>query len=130
MIRAKVTAITSKQSVSFLEFDAKNLKLFMLGLSDFSELKVGDEVILGFKSSDVIIASKPLQNCSLANEIKAKISDINIGEIISVIELKRDNFCFESMITTASLKRLNLKKTDEIYAYIKATSLHISEILC
>ena len=126
MIKAKISAIEQTGGVSVFEFSAENLSLKMLSLENLQNLKIGDEVWLNFKSSDVFVATSPLLNCSVSNEIKAQISDIQKGQITSSLHLNAGKFEFESIISTASLKRLNLAPGDQIYAYVKATSLYIA----
>ena len=126
MIKAKISAIDENVGVSVFEFNAANLSLKMLSLESLQNLKIGDEVRLNFKSSDVFVATSPLLNCSVSNEIKAQISSIQKGQITSSLHLNAGEFEFESIITTASLKRLNLALGDQIYAYVKATSLYIA----
>lgn len=126
MIKAKISAIEQNDGVSVFEFSAENLSLKMLSLENLQNLKIGDEVRLNFKSSDVFVATSPLLNCSVSNEIKAEISNIQKGEITSSLHLNAGKFEFESIISTASLKRLNLTPGDQIYAYVKATSLYIA----
>ena len=126
MIKAKISAIEQTGGVSVFEFSAENLSLKMLSLENLQNLKIGDEVRLGFKSSDVFVATSLLLNCSVSNEIKAQISDIQKGQITSSLHLNAGKFEFESIISTASLKRLNLAPGDQIYAYVKATSLYIA----
>lgn len=126
MIKAQVSNVYGNEDVNIFEFVSEGINFCMLGLENFDDLKVGDPVCLKFKSSDVIVATSPLQNCSLANEIKATITNLIRGDITTVLHLKASNFEFESIISTKSCKRLNLKENDEIYAYVKATSLYIS----
>lgn len=126
MIKAKISAIEQNDGVSVFEFSAENLSLKMLSLENLQNLKIGDEVRLSFKSSDVFVATSPLLNCSVSNEIKAQISDIKKGQITSSLHLNAGEFEFESIISAASLKRLNLALGDQIYAYVKATSLYIA----
>ena len=126
MIKAKISAIEQTGGVSVFEFSAENLSLKMLSLENLQNLKIGDEVRLNFKSSDVFVATSPLLDCSVSNEIKAQISDIEQGQITSSLHLNAGKFEFESIISTASLKRLNLAPGDQIYAYVKATSLYIA----
>ena len=126
MIKAKISAIEQNDGVSVFEFSAENLSLKMLSLENLQNLKIGDEVRLGFKSSDVFVATSQLLNCSVSNEIKAQISDIQKGQITSSLHLNAGKFEFESIISTASLRRLNLAPGDQIYAYVKATSLYIA----
>lgn len=125
----RVKKIQTHENVSLIDFECGELRLRMLGLETPKNLSINSLVKLSFKSSDVIISKTPL-NSSLSNEIKAKIKNMDIGEILSVVRLCYEDFEFESIITTNSLKRLELKKENEIYAYIKATSLSIGEILC
>lgn len=129
MIKAKISSIKSNKKVSLIEFKIDQLNLFMLELGDFYDLKVGCDVELCIKSSDVVIATAPLQNCSLTNKIKVKIRYIQEGELMCILGLDASNFSFESIILKDSFCRLGLNLNDEIYAYIKATSVHISEIL-
>ena len=126
MIKAQISAIEQNDGVSVFEFSAENLSLKMLSLENLQNLKIGDEVRLNFKSSDVFVATSPLLNCSVSNEIKAQISDIQRGQITSSLHLNAGEFEFESIISTSSLKRLNLAPGDQIYAYVKATSLYIA----
>ena len=126
MIKAKISAIEQTGGVSVFEFSAENLSLKMLSLENLQNLKIGDEVRLNFKSSDVFVATSRILNCSVSNEIKAQISDIEQGQITSSLHLNAGKFEFESIISTASLKRLNLALGDQIYAYVKATSLYIA----
>lgn len=126
MIKAKISAIEQNDGVSVFEFSAQNLSLKMLSLENLQNLKIGDEIWLNFKSSDVFVATSPLLNCSVSNEIKAQISDIEQGQITSSLHLNAGKFEFESIISTSSLKRLNLAPGDQIYAYVKATSLYIA----
>ena len=126
MIKAKISAIEQNDGVSVFEFSAEILSLKMLSLENLQNLKIGDEVLLNFKSSDVFVATSPLLNCSVSNAIKVRILDIQKGEITSSLHLNAGEFEFESIISTASLKRLNLAPGDQIYAYVKATSLYIA----
>ena len=78
MIKAKISAIDENDGVSVFEFNAANLSLKMLSLENLQNLKIGDEVRLNFKSSDVFVATSPLLNCSVSNEIIASFTQIYI----------------------------------------------------
>ena len=131
MIEAKLEEINEFKGINALKFGAKFGKLTMVSLEIPTNLSINSRVKLGFKSSEVILSLEKLQNCSLSNEIGCIIQNITIGEILSVVNLKALNSddIFESIITTASAKRLNLSQNLQIYAYIKATSLFIDEVL-
>ena len=128
MIRAKIVGILTKDDVSLFELKGLNLEanLFMLVLNEASKFALDDEVDLGFKSSDVILAKDKLSNNSLENELKCVIEAINFGEILSVISLKCGEIYFEAIISNHALKTMNIGEKDEVFAYIKSTSIHIS----
>ena len=128
MIRAKIVGILTKDDVSLFELKGLNLEanLFMLVLNEASKFALDDEIDLGFKSSDVILAKDKLSNSSLENELKCVIEAINFGEILSVVSLKCGEIYFEAIISNHALKTMNVGENDEVFAYIKSTSIHIS----
>lgn len=128
MIRAKIVRILTKDDVSLFKLKGLNLEanLFMLVLNEASKFALDDEISLGFKSSDVILSKDKLSNSSLENELKCVIEAINFGEILSVVSLKCGEIYFEAIISNHALKTMNVGENDEVFAYIKSTSIHIS----
>ena len=128
MIKAKIVQISSKDGVSFFELECLNLgtNLYMLALNEASKFALNDEVSLNFKSSDVVLSRLRLEASSLENELKCEVTDITRGEILSIISLKCEQLCFEAIISDHALKRLNLAVGEQVFAYIKSTSIHVS----
>ena len=128
MIRAKIVQIFSKDGVSFFELECLNLgaNLYMLALNEASKFTLNDEVSLNFKSSDVVLSKIKLQASSLENELKCEIADITRGEILSIVSLKCEQLCFEAIISDHALKGLNLALGEQLFAYVKSTSIHVS----
>ena len=128
MIKAKIAQIFSKDGVSFFELECLNLgvNLFMLALNEASKFALNDEVSLNFKSSDVILSRLKFETSSLENELKCEVADITRGEILSIVSLKCEQFCFEAIISDHALKGLNLAVGGQVFAYVKSTSIHVS----
>ena len=128
MIKAKIVQISSKDDVSFFELECLNLgiNLFMLALNEASKFVLNDEVSLNFKSSDVILSRLRLEASSLENELKCEVDGITRGEILSIVSLKCEQLCFEAIISDHALKGLNLAVGEQVFAYVKSTSIHIS----
>ena len=128
MIRAKIVGILTKDDVNLFELKGLNLEanLFMLVLNEASKFALDDEISLGFKSSDVVLAKNKLDASSLENELKCVVQAINFGEILSIISLKCGEIYFEAIISNHALKTMNVGENDEVFAYIKSTSIHIS----
>ena len=128
MIKAKIVQISSKDGVSFFELECLNLgtNLFMLALNEASKFALNDEVSLNFKSSDVVLSKLRLEASSLENELKGEVAGITCGEILSIISLKCEQLCFEAIISDHALKGLNLAVGEQVFAYVKSTSIHVS----
>ena len=128
MIKAKIVQISSKDGVNFFELECLNLgtNLFMLALNEASKFALNDEVSLNFKSSDVVLSKVKLQASSLENELKCEVTGITSGEILSIVSLKCEQLCFEAIISDHALKGLNLVVGEQVFAYVKSTSIHVS----
>ncbi|WP_103598768.1 TOBE domain-containing protein [Campylobacter concisus] len=128
MIKAKIVQISSKDGVSFFELECLNLgtNLYMLALNEASKFTLNDEVSLNFKSSDVILSRLRLEASSLENELKCEVAGITCGEILSIVSLKCEELCFEAIISDHALKGLNLAVGEQVFAYVKSTSIHVS----
>ena len=128
MIKAKIVQISSKDGVSFFELECLNLgaNLYMLALNEASKFALNDEVSLNFKSSDVVLSKVKLQASSLENELKCEVTSVTRGEILSIVSLKCEQLCFEAIISDHALKGLNLAVGEQVFAYVKSTSIHVS----
>ena len=128
MIMTKIIQISSKDGVSFFELECLNLgiNLYMLALNEASKFALNDEVSLNFKSSDVVLSKLRLEASSLENELKCEVTGITRGEILSIVSLKCGQLCFEAIISDHALKGLNLAVGEQVFAYVKSTSIHVS----
>lgn len=128
MIKAKIVQISSKDGISFFELECLNLgtNLYMLALNEASKFALNDEVSLNFKSSDVVLSRLRLEASFLENELKCEVVGINQGEILSIVSLKCEQLCFEAIISDHALKGLNLALGEQLFAYVKSTSIHVS----
>ena len=128
MIKAKIVQISSKDGVSFFGLECLNLgiNLYMLALNEASKFALNDEVSLNFKSSDVILSRLRLEASSLENELKCEVVGIARGEILSIVSIKCEQLYFEAIISDHALKGLNLAVGEQVFAYVKSTSIHVS----
>ena len=128
MIKAKIAQISSKDGINFFELECLNLgiNLYMLALNEASKFALNDEVSLNFKSSDVILSRLKFETSSLENELKCEVAGITRGEILSIVSLRCEQLCFEAIISEHALKGLNLVIGEQVFAYVKSTSIHIS----
>ena len=123
-LNARVTSIKTKDSINLIKLKSNEIILTLLTLDLPSNIKENSEVIALFKESEVVISKSESEgNISISNRIKGKILQINRGEIVSIIKIKTKIGDIDSMITTDSSLRLNLKVNDEIFALIKSNEM-------
>ena len=113
--------------------NGENLKMMSLDLND--SIQIGKRVVLACKPTSVALAKPTIDKqefsemLSYANQIKVKISSMDVGLLLSSIKLQFGDFSLESIITSASVQRMNLNEKDELLALIKANELSIQEVL-
>lgn len=126
---ATVSKIESVDNLNIVTFDFLGQSLSMMSLDLKDDIKKNTKVELFIKPSSVAVGRDFSGDISYSNQIKAKIVDIENGELLSSIKLQKSEFILESIITLKSSKRMNLKKGDEVTAFIKASELSILRVL-
>ena len=126
---ATITKIQSVENLNIVNFDFCGEKLSMMSLDLNEKIKVGCKVVLTAKPTHIAIAKEFSGDISYSNQLKAKITEINNGELLSSIKLSTGDSACESVITKASSARMNLSVGDDVTLFIKASELSIKEIL-
>jgi len=128
-LKAIITDIQSQDNLNIVSFDFYGTCLTMMSLELKQEIQIGKTVELTIKPTTVAIAKKFSGDISYSNQIQSRIDSIEIGKLLCCIKLISHDISFESIITTNSVKRLNLNKNDEVTAFIKASEISISKVL-
>lgn len=63
------------------------------------------------------------------NQFKGKISNIILGDVVSEVDVETPAGIVTSVITTRSVKDLELKIGTEVVALVKATEVSIAKLL-
>ena len=132
---ATIENIESVDNLNIVTFmcNGQILKMMSLDLND--RVQVGKKVVLGCKPTSVALAKTSIdpqefsEMLSYANQITVQISSMDVGKLLSSIKLDFGDFVLESIVTTASLKRMKLNENDKVLALIKANELSIQEVL-
>ncbi len=127
--KAKITKIQSVDNLNIVNFDFWGQSLSMMSLDLNDKIKVGSEVILTTKPTHIAIAKEFNGNISYSNQLSAKITNIDNGELLSSIKLRTGDAMCESIITKNSSVRMNLQLGNSVTIFIKASELSIKEIL-
>jgi molybdopterin-binding protein len=89
-------------------------------------ISLGNSVNLIFKETEVSLAKNLSGKISMRNKLLCKISTIERGALLSVINLTCGTNAIASAITTRSVDSLELQTGDEVTALIKANEISIS----
>ena len=126
---AKITKIQSVENLNIVNFDFCGQGLSMMSLDLNEKVDVGCQVVLTAKPTHIAIAKEFSGDISYSNQLKAKIIEINNGELLSSIKLSSGDATCESIITKNSSLRMKLKQGDNVILFIKASELSIKEII-
>jgi molybdopterin-binding protein len=126
---AKITQIQNVDNLNIVNFDFYGTKLSMMSLELNNNVVVGAKVILNIKSTSITIAKDFTGELSVSNRLKANIEAIEVGQLLCNIKLSIANTIFETIITKDTLKRLDLKISECVDIFIKASELSISEVI-
>jgi len=61
------------------------------------------------------------------NQLAGKVVDVELGDIISKVKISIKPTVVTSVITTEAVKKLDIKKEDEVLAVIKSTEVMIAK---
>jgi len=89
-------------------------------------LKIGVEVKVLFKETEVVIGRLGTEGISLRNQLPSTIVEIRKGELLSRISLRHQGAILISIITSASVEELGLCPDMEVLAMIKTNEIMLS----
>lgn len=90
-------------------------------------LKLGNQVFMLFKETEVILGIDSQQLNSIENQIQANIKIIESGSLLSKIILNTSAGEITSIISSCALQRLNLQSGQNVIAMIKINEIMLSE---
>ena len=128
-IEVEVLEILEFETLHIIKFNyAKRYTILAMTL-ELPDIKEGSRVIISFKPTHCIIQRNRLDNISIDNQIKVKLIEAKVGELLVYLKFKCENDNFEAIITKNSYDKLALKESDELFLGINASEIYIKEIL-
>ncbi len=131
-LKGRIEKISFFENLSFVEVKVGKeiFKSVVIETPETSPyLKIGNEVFLLFKETEVAVGKDCTGKISLSNQIPCKIKKIKKGKILTQITLSFEVFEINSIITTFSADKLSLKEGEDVIAFIKANEISLMEIL-
>ncbi|WP_417331856.1 TOBE domain-containing protein [Halarcobacter sp.] len=127
-LEAKVSKIKSKQSLNLVSFSFNTNTLTMISLDLDEKVKEDKQVLLSIKPTNITLAKNFEGLLSSSNKLLGKISNLEIGELLSSVICDVNGTLIEAVITTNSLEKMNLSLNEDIVLLFKASDLAIMEI--
>jgi len=125
-LKGQIAAIDSNSHMSLVDVAVGN-DIFTATLLETPEsaeyLRVGNDVTLRFKETEVSLAKNLSGLISLRNRFPATIRSIDRGDILSVVALDYAGKALASVITTRGVDRLQLAVGDAVEALVKANEI-------
>jgi molybdopterin-binding protein len=112
-----VKVAVNNQNISAILIDTPSTEPF---------LKIGNEISVIFKETEVIIGKGNVTNISLQNKFFGKITNITSKNLLSKITINTTVGNISSIITTNAVNQLNLTENCEVTAMIKTNEIILS----
>ena len=128
-LSGKIVSINNNEHISIVEVDVEGdifRSIIIETPASVPFLKVGAQIKIMFKETEVIIAKNFSGLISIQNKVRCKINGIQKGKFLSKIELNFKDRNIYSVITSDSVERLDLKLNEKVYALIKTNEIMIA----
>lgn len=130
-LRGRIVGIESNDHVSLVdvEISGDTFSAMLLETPESAPyLAIGNEVQVLFKETEVSLAKNLSGLISLRNRVHATVRTVRSGAILSEVELAYRGQKLCSIITTRSIRRLDINPGDEVEALIKANEVSLMEV--
>lgn len=130
-LRGRISRIESNDHVSLVDVEVSG-DIFTATLletpDDAPYLKVGNVVDVLFKETEVSLAKGLTGLISLRNRVNTTVKLVRSGVILSEVVLDYRGQSISSIITSGSIRRLDIKPGDEVEALVKANEVTLMEV--
>lgn len=124
-LETTVSKIENVESLHLLTFALGTQIIQMLSLELNPNMAVGKPVKLSIKSTDIALAKNFVGQLSYANQLKAQVTSVNNGKLLSSIGLEVEGFALESVITLNASLAMALQQGDEVTVLVKGSEVSV-----
>lgn len=124
---ATLKSIEQIESLHKLTFEVGSATVTLLSLEIDNSLRIGSDVQLSIKSTDIALAKNFSGQLSYANQLRGVITELRNGELLSSIDVQIEGFSLQSIITLTSSLEMALQKGDEVTVLFKGSEVSVCE---
>ena len=125
-----ISNVKQSNHLTMVEVDVSGISLKSIVLEtegSSSHLKIGSEIKVLFKETEVVLAKGSLPLISLQNRIEGAVIKVEAGELLSRVIMNTTVGEIHSVITSASVNRLEIVPGDQLIALIKTNEVMLAE---
>ncbi len=129
-IPGKIKHIESSDSISLVEIETEigSMCAVVVETPETADyLKVGREVYVLFKETEVSVGKDFSGMLSMRNKIPCRVEKVERGKILTRLILKCSNTAIKSIITTRSADMMDIRVGESITAFIKTNEVSLME---
>ncbi|WP_111706617.1 TOBE domain-containing protein [Lutibacter citreus] len=130
VLKGNIHKLTVSNNLTLVSTKVNNIEIFAIVIDTVNSapyLQEGNAIDVLFKETEVIIGIGETNELSIRNQFIGKIESINSNELLSKLVIKTSVGYINSIITTHSLKRLNLEIGTLVTAMVKTNEIMLSE---
>lgn len=130
-LHGKILSIQESDSMAIVKLDCDGtiLSSIVLEKQEYSSLIAIDKIVkMIFKETEVGLSTSHDLRISYRNQLPCQILEIKAGKLLAQVRLKFGKHVFSSVITTESIKRLELFVDQEVTALIKTNELMLAPL--
>jgi molybdate transport system regulatory protein len=121
-----VSSVKSSGELCLLEVLVEESLFSAVVIENIDTFKNGQEVVVLFKETEVAIGKDFIGKISLRNQFEGFVEEIVEGDILSQVWLNFKGKIISSIITTSSIKDLDLKVGERAIGFVKTNELMLS----
>ncbi len=126
VFQGKISELISDQNLTIVSVEVKDsvFKAIVVESENSAPyLKVGNEIKIAFKETEVILVAGKFEGISLRNRILGDIKDIEKGKLLSRVQISSNFGEVASIITTNAVEDLKLEEGKKVTAMIKTNEM-------
>ena len=114
---------TDKLHVITCKLGCQRIKVVSLELRD--TIKIGSSVELSVKSTNISLAKNFTGELSIANQLTAKVTAIDKGDLLSAVQVDLEGFSLECLLTLEATLSMGLSVGDDVMVLIKGSEVFV-----
>jgi len=126
VFQGKISELISDQNLTIVSVEVEDsvFKAIVVESENSAPyLKVGNEIKIAFKETEVILVAGKFEGISLRNRIFGEIKDIEKGKLLSRVQISSNLGEVASIITTNAVEDLKLEEGKKVTAMIKTNEM-------